>query len=140
MNDFADRERDRHVERTKNRPLAARLISPKARAARRGTDGAGFSPRAVNCSPSSSAVVLALAVIYPFLKRVSAAAGTVRNAFGFGIRWRSPPTRADRRLQAAAQNIFGRLRMTPNMRWSTAMTTSFGKAVGDIVRRLTLRP
>src|SRR5258706_774667 len=89
INDFADRDFDRHVERTKGRPLAARLIS--TREALLVAGGlillAFLLVLQLNwLTVKLSGIALALAVIYPFLKRVfwmpQAWLGV---AFGFGI-------------------------------------------------------
>jgi len=89
MNDFADREFDRHVERTRDRPLAARLISPKEALLL----AAGLTLLAFLLvlqlnwlTIRLSAVALALAAIYPFLKRVFwLPQAWLGIAFGFGI-------------------------------------------------------
>jgi 4-hydroxybenzoate polyprenyltransferase len=89
VNDFADREFDRHVARTKDRPLAARLISPREALLVAG----GLALLAFLLvlqlnwlTIKLSGIALALAVVYPFLKRVfwmpQAWLGV---AFGFGI-------------------------------------------------------
>jgi 4-hydroxybenzoate polyprenyltransferase len=89
VNDFADRNFDRHVERTKDRPLAARAISPREAL----LVAAGLALLAFLLVLQLNALViklsliaLALAVVYPFLKRVfwlpQAWLGV---AFGFGI-------------------------------------------------------
>ena len=89
INDFADREFDRHVERTKDRPLAARLISPKEALLL----AAGLALLAFLLvlqlnwlTIRLSVVALALAAIYPFLKRVFwLPQAWLGIAFGFGI-------------------------------------------------------
>ncbi len=89
VNDFADREFDRHVERTKGRPLAAQLISPLEALLVAGILAllAFLLVLQLNwLTIKLSGVALALAVIYPFLKRFfwmpQAWLGV---AFGFGI-------------------------------------------------------
>ncbi len=89
INDFADRDFDRHVERTKDRPLAARLISPQEALLVAGVLVllAFLLVLQLNWLVIKlSMIALALAVIYPFLKRVfwlpQAWLGV---AFGFGI-------------------------------------------------------
>ena len=89
INDFADRDFDRHVARTKDRPLAARLISPREALLVAGALVllAFLLVLQLNwLTVKLSGVALALAVIYPFLKRVfwmpQAWLGV---AFGFGI-------------------------------------------------------
>ena len=114
INDFADREFDRHVERTRNRPLAARLISPKEALLL----AAGLTLLAFLLvlqlnwlTIKLSAVALALAVIYPFLKRVFwLPQAWLGIAFGFGIqgdcvRHRICDGRPRRRHQAGTQVV-----------------------------------
>jgi 4-hydroxybenzoate polyprenyltransferase len=89
INDYADRDFDRHVERTKDRPLAAQRISPQ--------EALLVAAALILLSfllvvqlnwlvIKLSMIALALAVVYPFLKRVfwlpQAGLGI---AFGFGI-------------------------------------------------------
>ena len=89
VNDFADRNFDRHVERTKDRPLAARLISPREAL----LVAAGLALLAFLLVIQLNALViqlsmvaLALAIIYPFLKRVfPLPQAWLGVAFGFGI-------------------------------------------------------
>jgi len=89
INDFADRNYDPHVERTRDRPLAAKLISPREALLVAGTliVLAFLLVLQLNALTVKLAVVACmLAVIYPFLKRVfwlpQAWLGV---AFGFGI-------------------------------------------------------
>jgi len=89
INDFADRNFDPHVERTKDRPLAARLISPlEALLVAGGLIGLAFLlVLQLNVlTIKLSLVACLLAVVYPFLKRYfwlpQAWLGV---AFGFGI-------------------------------------------------------
>jgi len=89
INDFADRDFDRHVERTKDRPLAARLISPQEALLLAGILVLLSFLLVLQLNwlvVKLSMIALALAVIYPFLKRVfwlpQAWLGV---AFGFGI-------------------------------------------------------
>ena len=73
VNDFADRDFDRHVERTRDRPLAARLISPlEALLVAGGLVLLAFLlvVQLNMLVVKLSVIALALAVIYPFLKRV----------------------------------------------------------------------
>ena len=89
MNDFADRNFDGHVERTRGRPLAAKRISSRE-ALTLAAVLAGLAFALVlqlnALTVWLSVVALALAVIYPFLKRVfwlpQAWLGV---AFGFGL-------------------------------------------------------
>lgn len=89
MNDFADRNFDTHVERTRGRPLAAKLISSSealALAAVLAALAFGLVLQLNALTVKLAVVALALAVIYPFLKRVfwlpQAWLGV---AFGFGV-------------------------------------------------------
>jgi len=89
INDYADRDFDPHVERTKERPLAARTVSPR--------EALGLVAVLVICSallilPLSrlvwalAGVALFLAVSYPFTKRFFAIPQAYLGvAFGFGI-------------------------------------------------------
>ena len=89
VNDFADRRFDREVERTRDRPLAAGAIRPweaLAIAAVLALVSFAIVLRFNRLTISLSFVALALAAIYPFLKRFfwmpQAWLGV---AFGFGI-------------------------------------------------------
>ncbi len=89
VNDFADRDFDPHVERTRNRPLAARLIGPREALA---LAGVLFLLAFVlvlqfnRLTVMLSFVALALTVIYPFLKRFFAfPQAWLGIAFGFSI-------------------------------------------------------
>ena len=89
MNDYADRDFDAHVKRTRDRPLAAREIEPKeALVVAAALAGAAFclvlflNPLAI----SLSFLALAIAASYPFAKRVLALPQAYLGiAFGFGI-------------------------------------------------------
>ena len=89
INDFADRDFDRHVERTKDRPLAARLISPQEALLVAGVLILLAFLLVVQLNGlvvKLSMIALALAVIYPFLKRVFwLPQAWLGIAFGFGI-------------------------------------------------------
>ncbi|MBI1997517.1 MAG: UbiA family prenyltransferase, partial [Deltaproteobacteria bacterium] len=72
INDYIDRDIDPHVERTRNRPLAARLIDPRealALAAALLLLAFGLVLHLNALTVMLSFVALALAVIYPLLKR-----------------------------------------------------------------------
>ena len=89
LNDYADREFDPHVERTRKRPLAAGEIRPReALAVATALAAAAFAlvlflpPLAIALSFAG----LAIAVIYPFTKRFFALPQAMLGiAFGFGI-------------------------------------------------------
>ena len=89
MNDFADREIDPHVSRTKNRPLAAGLISKKeALLLAGGLSLAAFLLilRFNNLTLKLSLGALFLAASYPYTKRFLAIPQAYLGiAFGFGI-------------------------------------------------------
>lgn len=89
VNDFADRNFDPHVERTRNRPLAAGEIRPAealAVAAALGLAAFGLVLFLNRLAILLSFVALAIAVAYPFVKRVFGYPQLVLGlAFGFGI-------------------------------------------------------
>jgi 4-hydroxybenzoate polyprenyltransferase len=89
INDYADRNFDPHVERTRDRPLAARVIAPKealALAAVLVLVSFGLVLYTNELTIMLSFVALALAVIYPFLKRgFSFPQAWLGVAFGFSI-------------------------------------------------------
>jgi 4-hydroxybenzoate polyprenyltransferase len=89
INDFADRNFDPHVERTRNRPLAARLVAPWEALALAGLlAGLAFALvlHTNELTIMLSFIALALAVIYPFLKRgFSFPQAWLGIAFGFSI-------------------------------------------------------
>jgi 4-hydroxybenzoate polyprenyltransferase len=89
MNDFADRNFDAHVERTRDRPLAANRISPGEAlmlAAVLAALAFGLVLQLNSLTVKLSVVALALAVIYPFLKRVFwLPQAWLGIAFGFGV-------------------------------------------------------
>jgi 4-hydroxybenzoate polyprenyltransferase len=89
VNDYADRDFDAHVKRTRDRPLAAREIQPweaLAVAALLAAAAFGLVLFLNRLALALSFVALAIAVTYPFCKRVfhfpQAYLGI---AFGFGI-------------------------------------------------------
>ena len=89
VNDFADRNFDPHVERTKNRPLAARLISPLEALLVAGVLIllAFLLVLQLNAlTIKLSVIACLLALIYPFLKRYFwLPQAWLGIAFGFGI-------------------------------------------------------
>jgi 4-hydroxybenzoate polyprenyltransferase len=89
VNDFADRNFDAHVERTRSRPLAAGEIRPieaLAVAAFLGLAAFGLVLFLSRFAILLSFVALAIAVAYPFSKRVFAFPQLILGvAFGFGI-------------------------------------------------------
>jgi 4-hydroxybenzoate polyprenyltransferase len=89
MNDWADRDFDPHVERTRGRPLAAREITPKEAlvvAAVLAACAFGFALFLNRLAILLSFVALAIAVLYPFAKRVFAFPQLCLGiAFAFGV-------------------------------------------------------
>jgi 4-hydroxybenzoate polyprenyltransferase len=122
VNDFADRDFDAHVERTRHRPLAARRIAPWEAL---GLAGLLFLAAFVLVLQLNRLTVLlafaalALTVVYPFLKRVfpfpQAWLGV---AFGFSI------PMAYAALQGAIPPVAWLL-MIANMFWSIAYDTQY---------------
>ena len=89
VNDFADRNFDRHVERTRDRPLAAGLIQPweaLAVAAALAAAAFGLVLQLNDKTIWLSVAALAVAVIYPFTKRFfDLPQAWLGIAFSFGI-------------------------------------------------------
>ena len=122
VNDFADREFDPYVERTRTRPLAARLIAPweaLSLAALLFLTAFGLVLQLNRLTIMLAFVALGLTVIYPFLKRgFSFPQAWLGIAFGFSIP-----------MAYAAQ--YGRLvpvawlLMIANMFWAIAYDTEY---------------
>jgi 4-hydroxybenzoate polyprenyltransferase len=89
VNDYADREFDPHVKRTRERPLAAREIAPRealAVAAVLALAAFGLALMLSGLAIALSFVGVAIAATYPFTKRFFALPQLVLGiAFGFGI-------------------------------------------------------
>jgi 4-hydroxybenzoate polyprenyltransferase len=89
VNDYADRQFDPHVARTRLRPLAAREIAPRealAVAAALAACAFGLVLLLNSFAVALSFVGLAIAAAYPYAKRVFALPQAVLGvAFGFGI-------------------------------------------------------
>jgi 4-hydroxybenzoate polyprenyltransferase len=89
VNDYADRDFDAHVERTRARPLAAREIAPREAlfvAALLALSAFGLALFLNPFAIALSFVGAAIAVLYPFSKRVFPFPQLVLGvAFGFGI-------------------------------------------------------
>ena len=136
VNDFADRDFDAHVERTRERPLAARRIRPwEALAVAALLFAAAFFLvlQLNTLTVVLSAVALVLAVIYPFLKRAfSFPQAWLGIAFGFSIP-----------MAYAAQ--YGKLvpvawvLMIANMFWAIAYDTEYAMVDREDDRRLGLK-
>ncbi len=89
LNDYADREFDPHVERTRGRPLAAGEIRPREALAVAAALAAAAFALVLFLNPLAIALSfagLAIAVLYPFTKRFFALPQAMLGvAFGFGI-------------------------------------------------------
>jgi 4-hydroxybenzoate polyprenyltransferase len=136
VNDFADRNYDVHVERTRDRPLAARLIKPwEALALAAALVLAAFVLvlQMSILTIQLSVVALVLAVVYPFLKRgFSFPQAWLGIAFGFSIP-----------MAYAAQ--YGKLvpvawvLMIANVFWAIAYDTEYAMVDREDDRRLGLK-
>ena len=122
VNDFADRDFDAHVERTRHRPLAARRIAPWEALALAGLLFLAAFVLVLQLNRLTvllAFAALALTVVYPFLKRVfpfpQAWLGV---AFGFSI------PMAYAALQGAIPPVAWLL-MIANMFWSIAYDTQY---------------
>jgi 4-hydroxybenzoate polyprenyltransferase len=89
VNDYADRDFDRHVKRTRERPLAAREIAPREALIVGAVLALAAFGLVLLLNPLAIALSflgLAIAVVYPFSKRFFAVPQLVLGvAFGFGI-------------------------------------------------------
>jgi len=128
VNDFADRNLDSHVERTRNRPLAARIIPSWEALLLAGTLMllAFLLVLQLNHLTLELAVVaLLLAVVYPFLKRFFwLPQAWLGIAFGFGIPM----------AFAAHQNAIAPVAwvlMIANMFWAIAYDTEYAMVDRD---------
>ncbi len=136
INDFADRNFDPHVERTRDRPLAARLISPLEALLIAGglIELAFLLVLQLNMlTIQLSLVACLLAVIYPFLKRVFwLPQAWLGIAFGFGIP-----------MAFAAHHDFvaplAWVMLVANMFWAIAYDTEYAMVDRDDDIRLGLR-
>jgi 4-hydroxybenzoate polyprenyltransferase len=136
VNDVADRNFDSHVERTKNRPLAAKLISPQEAMIVAAVLVALAFALVAQLNPLTiklTLVALALAVVYPFLKRVFwLPQAWLGIAFGFGIPM----------AFAAHNNHVAPLAwtmMAANMFWAIAYDTEYAMVDRDDDIKLGLR-
>jgi 4-hydroxybenzoate polyprenyltransferase len=136
INDFADRDFDPHVERTRHRPLAARLVTPAealALAAALLLIAFGLALQINALTALLSLVALALAAIYPFLKRFFVfPQAWLGIAFGFAI----PMAYAAQygKLIAVAWVL-----MIANMFWAIAYDTEYAMVDRDDDARLGLK-
>ncbi len=136
INDYADRNFDAHVERTRERPLAARRIHPGealALAAFLALLAFLLVWQLNALTIQLSLIALALAVVYPFLKRVFwLPQAWLGIAFGFGIPM-AFAAHQDRIVPLAwvmvAANVF----------WAIAYDTEYAMVDRDDDRRLGLK-
>ena len=136
VNDVADRNFDSHVERTRNRPLAAKLISPQEALVLAAVLVALAFALVMQLNLLTiklSLVALALAVVYPFLKRVFwLPQAWLGIAFGFGI----PMAFAAHNNQVAP---LAWTMMAANMFWAIAYDTEYAMVDRDDDIKLGLR-
>ncbi len=136
VNDFADRDFDPHVERTRDRPLAARLISPReALLVAAGLILLAFllvlQLNALTIQLSVIACLLAL--IYPFLKRFFwLPQAWLGIAFGFGI-----PMAFAAHHDSVTPLVW--VMVVANMFWAIAFDTEYAMVDRDEDRRLGLK-
>ncbi len=128
VNDFADRNFDPHVERTRDRPLAAKLVKPweaLALAAVLALAAFALVLHLNRLTVMLSFVAVALAVIYPFLKRVfSFPQAWLGIAFGFGIPMAYAAQRGE--LPAVAWVL-----LLANIFWAIAYDTEYAMVDRD---------
>jgi 4-hydroxybenzoate polyprenyltransferase len=136
VNDFADRDFDPYVERTRTRPLAARLVTPREALTLAAALFLTAFLLVLQLNPLTivlAFVALALTVIYPFLKRgFSFPQAWLGIAFGFSIP-----------MAYAAQ--YGKLLpvawvlMIANMFWAIAYDTEYAMVDREDDRRIGLK-
>ena len=128
INDFADRDFDPHVARTRDRPLAARVILPWEALALAGVlllAAFAFVLHTNRLTIMLSFVALALTAIYPFLKRVfSFPQAWLGIAFGFSI-----PMAYAAQLESVPTVAW--VLMIANMFWAIAYDTEYAMVDRD---------
>ena len=136
INDYADRDFDRHVERTKNRPITSGQISGKEAvliAAILALLSFGLIQPLNLLTKQLSVFAIIVAVIYPFTKRFFAMPQAVLGlAFGFGIPM----------AYAASQNqvpLEAWILFVGNIFWTIAYDTAYAMVDRDDDLRLGLR-
>lgn len=136
LNDYADRDFDSQVERTRERPLAAGLIRPwEALAVAAACAAAAFAivVRFNELTVRLSFLALAVAVIYPFLKRFFwMPQAWLGIAFGFGI------PLAFAALQARVPPLAWAL-LAANILWTIAYDTEYAMVDRDDDLKIGLR-
>jgi 4-hydroxybenzoate polyprenyltransferase len=136
INDYADRDFDRHVERTKNRPITSGQISGKEAvliAAILALLSFGLIQPLNLLTKQLSVFAIIVAAIYPFTKRFFAMPQAVLGvAFGFGIPM----------AYAASQNqvpLEAWILFAGNLFWTIAYDTAYAMVDRDDDLRLGLR-
>ena len=127
-NDVADREFDRHVKRTANRPVTSGAIAPRQAL----TLGAALALAAFGLALTTNATAttwsvaaLAIALLYPFSKRfVSMPQAVLGVAFSFGIPMAFAAVRGDVPWLAAAL-------LVGNLFWVLAYDTEYAMVDRD---------
>ncbi len=136
INDYADRNFDPHVERTRNRPLASGAVRPAEALALAGVLllAAFFLVLQLNwLAVSLSFIALGLTVIYPFLKRFfSFPQAWLGVAFGFSI-----PMAYAAQLGYVHQSAW--VLLAANVFWAIAYDTEYAMVDRDDDARLGLK-
>lgn len=136
INDYADRDFDRHVARTRDRPLAAGVISPKealAVAAVLALAAFALVLKLNTLTIGLSLVALFLAVTYPFTKRFLAVPQAYLGvAFGFGI----PMAFA---AHTGKLPFIAWLLLAANVFWAMAYDTEYAMADREDDRKIGIR-
>jgi 4-hydroxybenzoate polyprenyltransferase len=136
VNDFADRDFDAHVERTRNRPLASRAIAPWEALSLAGLLFLAAFVLVLQLHPLTvelAFVALGLTVVYPFLKRGFAfPQAWLGIAFGFSI----PMAYA---AHHGAVPAVAWVLMIANMFWSIAYDTEYAMVDRNDDMRLGLK-
>lgn len=136
VNDYADRDFDAHVERTRQRPLAAREIAPREALAVAAFLALCAFALALLLNPFAIAlsfVGAAIAALYPFSKRVFPFPQLVLGlAFGFGIPMAYAAVRASLPIECW-------LLLAANVFYSFAYDTEYAMVDRDDDARLGMR-
>jgi 4-hydroxybenzoate polyprenyltransferase len=136
LNDYADRNFDLHVERTRGRPLPAKLIRPwEALAVAAVLAAAAFAIvlQFNRLTVELSVAALAIAAVYPFLKRFFwMPQAWLGIAFGFGIPMAFAATTG--RVPLVAWTL-----VAANVAWTIAYDTEYAMVDRDDDRRIGMR-
>lgn len=136
INDFADRDFDPHVARTRDRPLAARRVSPYEALALFGVLMLGAFLLALQLDPLTfrmSFVGAALAASYPFFKRFFPAPQLY---LGIAFGWAVPMAFA---AQAGSVSRLGWLVFLVTVLWAGIYDTLYAMVDRDDDRRIGIR-